>query len=195
MDLYQDGDFVSQATKDQCVAAAVQMMLNVVGPGNDGTAAMQAKLDAIANALSGHADKGTEPQGWARTLEALGAGAYEVVVEPSRSAAIHRGVAAMRETGRPVGLLVWRGAHSWVMHGFEADVDPASDPDFRVRHVWVSDPWYPRVSSIWGRSRAPDQAVTIAELGEDYLPWRRPTGHYPGQDGGYVLVLPVTDRE
>jgi hypothetical protein len=195
MDLYRDGAFVSQATKDQCVAAAAQIMLNIVGPGFDGTAAMQAKLALIARGLSGHPDDGTEPQGWARALEELGASAYDVVVEPSRSAAIRRGIVAMRETGRPVGLLVWRGAHSWVMHGFETDVDPAVEADFKVRSVRVSDPWYPRISSIWGESRAPDQAVTVAELGDDYLPWRRPTGRYPGQDGGYVLVIPVTDRE
>ena len=31
---------------------------------------------------------------------------------------------AMESTGRPVGLLVWRGRHAWVMSGFKATKDP-----------------------------------------------------------------------
>jgi len=191
MNLYGKGDFVSQATKDQCVAAAMQIMLNVVGPTNDRSKAAQAKLAKLARRLSDARDNGTEPLGWARGLEAQGAGAYEVVVEPTMGKAVRRAVAAIRETGRPVGLLVWRGAHSWVLHGFEASADPALTDDYDITGLWVSDPWYPRISSIWGPSRKPDQRITVKQLREDYLRWKRPTGRYPGMDGGYVLVLPV----
>ena len=96
----------------------------------------------------------------------------------------------MRATGRPVGLLVWRGAHSWVLHGYEATADPLAGVPFEVTHLYVSDPWYPRISSIWGASRGPNARITPKQLEEDYLPWRRPTGRYPGMDGQYVLVLP-----
>ena len=89
------------------------------------------------------------------------------------------------------GLLVWRGAHSWVLHGFETTADPALTDDYEVTGLWVSDPWYPRVSSIWGASRKPNQRITVKQLREDYLKWRRPTGRYPGKDGKYVLVIPV----
>jgi hypothetical protein len=29
---------------------------------------------------------------------------------------------------------------------------------------------------------------------EDYLPWKRPSGRYPGKDGRFVLIIPVTGR-
>ena len=190
MNIYGKGDFVSQATKDQCVSAAMQIMLNIVGPDNDRTARTQATLARLAKRLS-DAPRGTEPLGWARGLERRGAGDYQVVVEATMGKAVRRAIAAIRETGRPVGLLVWRGAHSWVMHGFETTADPALTDDYEVEGVWVSDPWYPRVSSIWGASRKPNQRITVKQLREDYLKWRRPTGRYPGKDGNYVLVIPV----
>jgi hypothetical protein len=191
MNLYERGDFVSQATKDQCVSAAMQIMLNVVRSRQDRRSSTQASLARLALRLSDHHDGGTEPLGWARGLERRGAGDYEVVVEKTRNRAIRRAVEAIRETGRPVGLLVWRGAHSWVVHGFRATADPAETDDYEVRYLRISDPWYPRISSIWGASRKPNQKVTPEQLGEDYLKWRRPTGRYPGMDGRYVLVVPV----
>lgn len=191
MNLYRKGDFVGQATKDQCVAAAMQIMLNVVGPRDDRSKRTQAELARLATSLSEARDRGTEPLGWARGLEERGAGRYEVAVAPTRGKAIERAVRAIRATGRPVGLLVWRGAHSWVLHGFETTADPAGPTPMTVTRLYVSDPWYPRVSSIWGESRGPNAAITPAQLAEDYLPWRRPTGRYPGMDGQFVMILPV----
>jgi hypothetical protein len=191
MNLYGKGDFVSQANVHQCVSAAMQIMLNVIGPRNDRTKATQATLARLAKRLSDHPDGGTEPRGWARGLERRGAGDYAVAVESTRTKAIRRAVEAIRATGRPVGLLVWRGAHSWVLHGFTATADPALTDDYKVTGLWVSDPWYPRISSIWGPSRKPNQKITPKQLTEDYLKWRRPTGRYPGMDGRFVLIVPV----
>jgi hypothetical protein len=170
----------------------MQIMLNVVGPKNDRSEATQASLARLAQRLSDARDGGTEPEGWAKGLERRGAGPYAVAVEPTVGTAVRRAIEALRATGRPVGLLVWRGAHSWVLHGFETTADPALTDDYRVTAIWVSDPWYPRVSSIWGPSRKPNQRITVKQLREDYLKWRRPTGRYPGKDGEYVLVLPVS---
>lgn len=194
VNLYRKDDFVSQATVKQCVAGAMQTMLNIVGPDNDRSRATQASLARLARRLSDARDRGTEPLGWARGLEERGAGAYRVVVEPTMGRAVRRAVEAIRATGRPVGLLVWRGAHSWVLHGFAASADPALTDDYAIHGLWVSDPWYPRVSSIWGPSRKPNQRISVRQLREDYLKWRRPTGRYPSMDGEYVLVLPVADR-
>ncbi len=191
MNLYRKGDFVTQANKHQCVSAAMQIMLNVIGPRNDRTKATQASLAKLAKRLSKARNGGTEPEGWARGLERHDAGDYTVVVEPTIGKAVRRAIEAIRATGRPVGLLVWRGAHSWVLHGFETTDDPALTDDYDVTGLWVSDPWYPRVSSIWGASRKPNQRITVKQLREDYLKWRRPTGRYPGKDGKYVLVIPV----
>jgi len=190
MNLYRKGDFVSQATKDQCVSAAMQIMLNIVGSENDRSTQTQARLDQLAEQLSDSRAGATEPKGWARGLEQLGAGGYRVEVAPSLTKAILRAATAIRATGRPVGLLVWRGAHSWVMHGYEATADPLAGVPFEVTHIFVSDPWYPRVSSIWGASRGPNARITPTQLEEDYFPWRRPTGRYPGMDGQFILVLP-----
>jgi hypothetical protein len=191
VNLYGKGDFVSQATKDQCVSAAMQIMLNIVGPENDRTKGTQASLARLAKRLSDARDDGTEPLGWARGLEDRGAGAYDVLVEPTMGTAVRGAIKALRTTGRPVGLLTWRGAHSWVLHGFETTADPALTDEYDIRGLWVSDPWYPRVSSIWGPSRKPNQRITVKQLREDYLKWRRPTGRYPGMDGAFVVVLPV----
>jgi hypothetical protein len=193
MNLYRKGDFVSEFTPKQCVSAAMQIMLNVVGPANDRTRRTQTALASLAKSLSDAPYGGTEPLGWARGLEKRGAGHYEVVTEPTLTRAVRRGVAAIRATGRPVGLLVWRGAHSWVLHGFQTTADPAGTGSWQVTHLYVSDPWYPRISSIWGRSRGPNARITPKQLTEDYLPWKRPTGRYPGMDRKFVLVIPVDD--
>ena len=191
MNLYRKGDFVSQATKDQCVSAAMQIMLNIIGPSDDRSTQTQARLDDAGRGSSRTGAPGaTEPKGWAAGLEQRGAGGYRIEVAPSRTKAILRAVTAIRATGRPVGLLVWRGAHSWVLHGYEATADPARWRPVRRHPLYVSDPWYPRISSIWGASRGPNARITPKQLEEDYLPWRRPTGRYPGMDGQFVLVLP-----
>ena len=191
MNLYRKGDFVSQVTKEQCMPAAMQIMLNIIRSKDDRSAAFQKQLDTLAQQLSHMKNGGSEPRGWAAGLTQMGGGKYRVEVAPSRTKAILRAVAAMRATGRPVGLLVWRGAHSWVLHGYEATADPLAGVPFEVTHIYVTDPWYPRISSIWGPSRGPNARITPKQLEEDYLPWRRPTGRYPGMDGQFVLVLPV----
>ena len=193
MNLYRKGDFVSQATKDQCVSAAMQIMLNVIGPKDDRSKRTQARIADLAQDLSETRDGGTEPLGWAAGLEELGGGRYEVLVAPTRGKALERAIRAIRATGRPAGLLVWRGAHSWVLHGFETTADPAGPDRMTVTHIYVSDPWFPRISSIWGESRGPNARITPKQLEEDFLPWRRPTGRYPDMDGQYVVVVPVAD--
>ena len=191
VNLYGRRDFVSQVEKDMCVSGAMQTMLNITNTIDDRSARTQYRIAALALRLSKHPDGGTEPEGWAAGLQRMGAGKYRVDVAPYRSTAILRAARRIVETGRPVGLLVWRGAHSWVMHGFRATGNPLTNPDARITHVWISDPWYPRVSSIWGASRPPNSLVPVGKLREDYLPWRRPTGRYPGKDGRFVMVMPV----
>jgi hypothetical protein len=57
--------------------------------------------------------------------------------------------------------------------------------------VRVVDPWYPRISAIWGAGRRPDTVIPVGKLAADFLPWRRPAVRYVEKDGQYVLVLPV----
>jgi hypothetical protein len=198
IDLYEKGDFVSQARSDWCVPAAIQTMANLTvgGKASDKSVASQARLDHLARSLSSDrlVGPGSEPEGWAGALNKLGFGRYVVVSVRTRDGAIRAAARAMALTRRPVGLLMWRGAHAWVLSGFEATANPATTDDFRVTHVRVVDPWYPRTSSIWGAGQRPDTRIAVSRLAADFLPWRRPAVRYAEKDGQYVLVLPVADR-
>jgi hypothetical protein len=195
VDLYERGDFVSQVRADWCVPAAVQSMLNLIVRGRSpvGAVPSQRQLDRLARSLSSDrlVGPGSEPEGWAGALNELGLGPYVVVSVRTRDAAIAAAARAMALTRRPVGLLMWRGAHAWVMSGFEATANPATSDDFVVTSVSILDPWYPRSSSIWGPGRPPDSRIAVSRLAGDFLPWRRPAVRYTEKDGQYVLVLPV----
>ena len=195
IDLFDEGDFVSQPRVDWCVPASILTMMHMIDLAGDRKTPTQDELDRLARSLSSPRLRGagSEPEGWAKSLNRLGYGPYEVRAERTRAAAIAAAARAIRQAGRPVGLLIWRGAHAWVMSGFRATADPAYTDDFTVTHIYVQDPWYPRVSSIWGPSRPPDATVRVGLVAEEYLAWRRPTVRYPEKDGQFVLVVPVVD--
>jgi hypothetical protein len=208
MNLYEAGDFVHQQTEYWCVAASVQTMINIIEPGRpDRSRRTQRQLhfqgrgldqddDAYWRRLMGEERwrKGLHGLGltdWAELLNANGFGPYEVDRAATRRQAIRKAARAVRLTGKPAGLVVWRGAHAWVMSGFKATADPAFTNDFKVRKVFIQDPWYPSVSSIWGASRPPDSAVPVKALDEDYLRYDRPRRKHPKRDGRYMLILPT----
>lgn len=196
MDLYRKGDFVTELTKVQCVPAAMQTMINMMSGTTDRSKATQERLYALARKLSPKTLKGpgAEPEGWASALGKLGYGSFAVTVEPTMKAAIQAAAKAIRMTGRPAGLLVWYGAHSWVMSGFRATADPAWTDRFTVTAVYIEDVWYPKISTIWGASRSPDALVPVTKLPRDFLPWRMPGGPYPDKVWKYVTVLPIVPR-
>lgn len=192
MDLYHKGDYVGELTKVWCLPAAMQTSMNIMDPGADTTRATQARIFALARKLDPAPDGAAEPEGWAQGLTKLGYGAYAVTEKGSIKDAIHLVARQIRLTNRPAGLMVWRGAHSWVVSGFTATADPALTDSFTVTAVRIEDVWYPRFSTIWGYSRPPDALVPVSALPGDYLPWKRPTGRYPGKDGKFVVVIPTT---
>jgi hypothetical protein len=194
MDLYRKGDFVSQFESWYCLPAAMQTMINIMEKGKpDRTRRTQDRLYRLARRYSTDRleGKGAEPVGWARALEHLGYGEWEVKSFRTRGQAIKAGVKALRMTGRPVGMLTWRGAHSWVLSGFRTTADPALTNRYQVTSIAIQDVWYPRVSSIWGRSDPPGTWMRVADLGRDFLRYNRWSVKYPGLDGRYVMVLPV----
>ena len=202
VDLAARGDFVAQTNFVQCVGASMQMMLNIIEPGRDRTARTQRKLQALARTWSGSRPDGRQRQGasvrgWVAGLNVLGAGPYKLVGEATLDGALRTAARAIAETGKPVGLLVWRGRHAWVMTGFQATGDPIATDDYRVTRAMVMDPLYPYGSSVWGPSPRPGQAITPAVLGRQFVPRRMGTwssggpAGVPSQLGGkYVLVLP-----
>jgi hypothetical protein len=197
IDLYTPGDFVSQTTLVQCVGASMQMMLNIINGTDDQTAATQLRLFNLARSprdptepagLSWH---GASAAGWAAGLAAAGGGAYAVVSAATLDGALALAAAAVARTGRPVGLLVWQGAHAWVMSGFEATADPATDPTARVTAVRVLDPLYPRlVGAPWGPGPAPDARLSVAQLARAFVPYR-PHSRSVELRNRFVLVLPL----
>ena len=209
IELAKSGDFVAQTNNVQCVGASMQMMLNMIEPGRDRTAKTQLRLQNLARAWSGSRPDGRERRGasvrgWAAGLNVMGAGPYKLVGLDTIEEALHTAAKAMAETGKPVGLLVWRGRHAWVMSGFTATGDPATTDDFTVTRAMIHDPLYPHGSSVWGPSPRPGQALTVSTLGKQFVPRRMGSWNYggvngvgsiPSQLGGkYVLVLPyVTD--
>jgi len=116
---------------------------------------------------------------------------YELRVAPSRAAALRLAATSIRASGRPVVLLVWRGAHAWVMTGFTATRDPRETASFTLTTARILDPWFPRVSRIWGPSAPPDAPHDAADLIRNYLGWKRPEGPYPGRDGRFLLLVPT----
>lgn len=198
LDLHRSGDFVAQTNDVQCVGASVQMMVNMIAERNDRSAATQLRYQNIARAYSRRFPmpfaagerRGASVRGWAAALNHLGYGPYRVQGYATIELAVHAAAEAIRRTGRPVGLLVWRGRHAWVMSGFEATADPRTTDRFEVTHVRVLDPLYPSVSRTWGAAPAPGRRLSIRALGADFLP-RRHSSRAGALGGKYVLVLPV----
>jgi hypothetical protein len=198
VDLSEDGDFVAQTNFVQCVGASMQMMLNVIKPRNDRTAATQLRLQRMARRLSPPRPDGSERQGasiigWTAGLIQEGGGLYRLDGTTTIHMAMRHAARAIRTTGRPVGLLMWRGRHAWIMVGFRATADPARTNDFRVTHAIVMDPLYPH-GSVWGRSPRPGEMLSVSELGRQFVPRRR--GHrasrwLAGYEGKYVITMPV----
>lgn len=196
LELNGPGDFVRQTNLVQCVGASMQMMINMMAPQNDRTAATQRRLWKLARAegprwpAGVRRGKGASPVGWARALDRLGYGPFVAVAFPTLGAAAKAAAKAIRVTGKPVGVLVWAGRHAWVMTGFRATADPLLTETFRVTQVTVMDPLYPLTSTVWGRTQPPGSRLSLARFGRSFVP-RRPFLRPSPFDGKFVLVLPV----
>lgn len=187
--LFEEGDWVQQDTFEWCVAASVQMTWNMVQPDVRAARDDQEALWVRARELSNNPYKGADGGGWSDLLNELGLGPYELVSVPEYDDALKIAAEAMRDTSRPVGLLMWRGRHAWVMSGFESMGDPAAG-DFSVTGVRVLDPLYPHGSSIWGPSPEPNQLLSPEDLAKVFVfrEQRRWSAHIPA---GFLLVLPL----
>ncbi len=205
VDLARGGDFVAQKNLVQCVGASMQMMLNIIGSADDRSAGTQLRLQRLARSLSGPTRPGFERhgasvRGWMGGLNQLAAGPYRLVGTATLDEAMRTAAMAIRTTGRPVGLLVWQGRHAWVMSGFRSTADPLQDAAFDVTAAIVLDPLYPLRSRKWGPSPRPRTALSVADVGRQFVPRR--SGTWPGGigidpvwslaslSGKYVLVLP-----
>jgi hypothetical protein len=189
--------FVSEAKNTWCAAAAVQIALNVNGPATriDTSRARQAQIRKLQVDLTTRKDSrngGAGPLGMVASLEELGKVDYELRIYDTRAEALRASAKAIKQTGHAAILLAWRGAHAWVMTGYRADADPTVFANAKVTGAYILDPWYPRVSRIWGRSDKAGVFQDAAEMKRNYLPWKRPEGRYPGRDGKFLAIIPVS---
>jgi hypothetical protein len=185
--------FATELHKDWCAPAGVQMVLAVLGHVNtsEGT---QREIASRVREWESYSDSHNGdwgPAAMSLALKAYGAPGYEVRAFETRSGALRDAAVAIQETGAPVILLAWRGAHTWVMTGFRADADPSLFRNAKMEGAYILDPWYPRVSSIWGPSDPAGTFQDSAEMQRNFLPWKRPEGRYPDRDGLWITVAPT----
>ncbi len=186
--------FASQIDKDWCAPAGVQMALAVLGLGDTGEARQRELASRVREWESWEDSHNGDwgPAAMAEALAAYGAPGYAIHAYATRADALRGAAVAIEETGAPVILLAWRGAHTWVMTGYRADADPTLFPDATVSGAYILDPWFPRVSSIWGPSDPANTFQDAAEMERNFLPWKRPEGRYPDRDGKFIIVTPTT---
>jgi hypothetical protein len=193
MNLADKDDFVAQHTFEWCVGASLQMAWNMSTDDRRSSKTDQGKLWAMARDRSFSPFGGANPRGWTATLNDLGIGPYELVSLPTFEAALGTAAEAIRATDRPVGLVMWRGRHAWVMSGFESTADPRDFDAFDVTGIRVHDPLYPHGSVAWGKSPKPNSLVSPETLAKQFV-LRDSTRVNLGVPPGFLLVLPVADE-
>jgi hypothetical protein len=189
LDLYRPSAFASQATLTWCVAASSQIMLNMVLGQSDSSSGSQSTYIAYGRAHdAGSYSVGTDPAGWAAILNRYGGSTYAVQRFGSAASALKQAAIRMRQTNRPVGILVWAGRHAWVMNGFSATADPLTTTSFTVTAVFVSGPLYPRTANSSGYDLPPDTQLTTTQLAKYFLKYSDST--VKTWNGGWILILP-----
>jgi hypothetical protein len=178
-------------------------MINMIEPGRDRSARTQLRLQKLARKLSpprrdGSIRQGASVRGWVKVLQREVDQPYRLVGADTLNQAVRLAARAIERTGAPVGLLVWRGRHAWVMSGFEATKDLADGG--KVRSVTIYDPLYPYGNDFWGPSPRPGVPISVRQLGRQFVPRRTNNNSnafqtsleqaYPTLSGKYVLVLP-----
>ncbi len=192
LNLYRKGDFVAQYTFEWCVGASLQMALNMSTDKSHTSKADQQELWEMARDRSFSPFGGANPTGWTAVLNDVGIGPYVLVSIPTLDEALDVAAKAIRATERPVGLVMWRGRHAWVMSGFESTADPGKSEDFDVTGIRVQDPLYPNGSSVWGPSPRPNSLVSPATLGKQFVVRDVSRSRVNlGVPTGYLMIVPV----
>ena len=189
-------EFAHELKDTWCSPAGVTTALAILGLGAP-TDARETEIAGRIHEWDSYADSHNGdwgPAAMALALRAYGAPGYAVVAYETRQDALRGAAKAILETNSPAILLAWRGAHTWVMTGFRADADPRQFGDATISGAYIDDPWYPWVSSIWGPSDKPGTFQNNAEMIRNFLPWKRPEGHYKDRDGKFIVLIPTQSR-
>ena len=186
-------NFASQATKEWCAPAGTQIVLAMHGVLDNSEQAQRrlaGRIDEWESRQDSH-NGGWGPSALAQALADHGLEGYQIRSYASRQLALRDAAVAIKQTRAPVILLAWRGAHTWVMTGYRAKADPQHFPNARITGAYIYDPWYPRVSTIWGPSDPPGAFQDEAEMQRNYLRWQRPEGSYQYRDGKFLAIVPT----
>ena len=185
--------FISEIKDVWCAPAGTTIVLSILGHGTNTTAFETQLAGQIGqwDSRSDSLDGGWGPAAIAQALAAYGVPGYRVRAYTTLAAEMRDATVALTTTHEPVVLMAWYGAHTWVMTGYRASADPTIFRNATISGAYILDPWYPRVSTICGRSAAPGVFHTMANLAVNVLPWRRPEGSYPARDGKFIAVVPT----
>jgi hypothetical protein len=205
-----DAVFTSQLTTEDCAVAGTQFVLTILGLGQNTQAFQQEIKNRIGEweSLNDSLNGGWGPDAVRKALAAYGEPGYREFAYDSYTDALRDSAIAISEMNKPVVMFPWWGAHTWVMTGYRADADPTVFDDAAISGAYILDPWYPRVSSIWGASDPPGNFEDLAELERNWPVyqgppghvsigpgWSRPEGAYPSRDGRFVVLMPTTPRD
>jgi hypothetical protein len=185
--------FSSQITKEMCAPAGLTSALATMGLVKASNT-VQRQIEGRISRWTSFADShngGWGPVAMTKALAAYGAPGFVVRTFATRASALRAAGIALSATHEPVLLLAWWGAPTWVMTGYRATGDLATSPKADFTGAYIVDPWYPRVSSIWGHVNPPGHFYDMNGLTRNYIAWTRPEGRYPGRDGRWVAVIPT----
>jgi hypothetical protein len=190
INLYRTGVFTTQKSWLWCTAANVQIMRNIVFHQTDHSRANQERYFRYMRTQNRYAipvRDGVDPRGWSFGLRRWVDWRYRAVSNSTFSAALRSAVTSLRLTNRPVGLLVARGNHAWVLHGFTATADPAVTDRFTVTSVRVTGPLWGLQNRTYGYDMRPNKQLTTTQLRDFWKPW-----HYAPirmiWEGRYVAI-------
>jgi hypothetical protein len=192
MSIWRNGSFATQYLDASCVGATIQMTLNLVDGTRSRSKSQQLKYLAYAAAQSKYPveDDGADPEGWAAALNHFsGTDGWGWVNEPSMQSALQVAATQMRETNKPIGMLVHYGRHAWLMTGFEATADPATTTDFTVTSAEVVGPLWPN-GTLNGEhfDPGPGTWMDTTELARKFNEYVEPD--QPAWYGKFVIVVP-----
>ena len=175
-DIYRSSAFSTQRTFVWCIPASIQMMRNLILGQSDHSSTTQSRYYTYArdhDRFENWRFPGSDAQGWAATLRAYTpASHYGVHAYYSYRDAIRHAAQQLRRTGKPVGLMVSRGGHAWVMSGFRATADPATSSSFEVTDIYIMGPLYPIQQSSSGYDRPPNTRFSYGYLRNFFVPFR-----------------------
>jgi hypothetical protein len=193
LDLYRSGSFSTQRSWLWCTAAGVQIVRNIVERDNDhSTSGQRRYFDWMRrhNRYDLPLSAGVDPAGWTAGLRHFVDDRYRLVASRTFDGALRSAVQRMRATNLPVALTVSKGNHGWILTGFSATADPATDKDFKVTSVRVVGPLYGLQSTTYGYDMRPGRSLTTKQFRGFFTPW----WYAPKRmvwDGLYVSIQPV----